>query len=186
MECPHEKLYADLDTGWLLCDCGLVCPFLQVKREIKLVGRDDGIVLPQLYSKVLEDEIVDAVAAGAHPRTAARVCGLTREEFKRWMADDRIPFKRRVDQAHQGARQAVEQQLLSEKPERWAEIMFPEEDDGAPGFARATKVQVSGRVEHAHAHVHELGEMTIDELRARRAELLAIEATTNAPDPSAD
>jgi hypothetical protein len=102
--------------------------------------------------------------------------------------NQRAPWKgfcERVTAARAEARAMAERAVRSKNAERW---LSANEDDHEADWNQARKVKIEGAVAHTHA-VIDLSTMSLEQLRARRAELLAtapeaIEVTTNEPPPN--
>jgi hypothetical protein len=164
-ECPHDETVETRADGWQLCACGVW--IIPRGPEVRLTARG-----PVAWSQALEDFIVAAVKDGARPTTAARAYGVSREVMAKWMtsrAEPFVSFRERVEDAAADARMRAEQALALTDKKFWLSKMDSEWGD-AP-----KKVELSGRVDSMVANIDagELARVSLDELKAQRARLLA-------------
>jgi hypothetical protein len=148
---------------------------------------DAPIRMPVLFSEALDAEIIDRVKRGQRPVTAAAACGVPPAVWRDWVAraqnhaEPWCTFYACVRAAEADARGRAQEQVAIDAPAAWLRTLPPDEmDDSA--YQPESRVQVSGRVQHAHAHVvataADLRELSDAQLRGM------LEAPDDSPPPA--
>lgn len=121
----------------------------QCGKDMRHPGR------PAMLTEETEKLILAAIGGGAFAWAAAAAAGVSSTAFHRWMADPRPEyqeFAEKVRKARARARIGAELRVYKERPLDWLRVGPGRDREGEPGWTDPGKVQVTGKVAHAHVH----------------------------------
>lgn len=111
-----------------------------------------------LFSPEVEATILAAISLGAYDWIACACAGISARTLQAWRSREEPPFvefARKLEQARAQARVRAEVRVAQGRPDTWLQRGPGKDRPGEPGWSDpAVKVEHTGRVAHAHAHLH--------------------------------